>query len=116
MSGQLLCPFGAAVCLPQPRWGQQPPPTTEESGLASLSFANRIGIFTPKATPKDIVGMLNIAVMSTLADPTIRSRLIDLGAEIPSREQQTPEGFAALQKAAVEKWWPIIKAAGIKVE
>jgi tripartite-type tricarboxylate transporter receptor subunit TctC len=91
-------------------------PTAEESGLAGLSFANWIGIFAPKDTPKDIVGVLNIAVMSALADPTIRSRLIDLGVEIPSRDQQTPEGFAALQKADVEQWWPIIKAANIKPE
>jgi tripartite-type tricarboxylate transporter receptor subunit TctC len=91
-------------------------PTAEESGLAGLSFANWIGIFAPKDTPKGIVGVLNIAVMSALADPTIRSRLIDLGVEIPSRDQQTPEGFAALQKADVEQWWPIIKAANIKPE
>jgi tripartite-type tricarboxylate transporter receptor subunit TctC len=91
-------------------------PTAEESGLAGLSFSNWIGIFAPKDTPKDIVGVLNIALVSTLADPTIRSRLIDLGVEIPSRDQQTPEGFAALQKTDVERWWPIIKAANIKPE
>ena len=91
-------------------------PTAEESGLAGLSFANWIGIFAPKHTPKDIVGILNIAAVSTLADPTVRSRLIDLGLEIPSQEQQTPEGFAALQKADIEQWWPIIKAANIKPE
>jgi tripartite-type tricarboxylate transporter receptor subunit TctC len=91
-------------------------PTAEESGLAGFAFANWVGIFAPKGTPKDIVGMFNTAVMSALADPTIRSRLIDLGVEIPSREQQTPEGFAALQKADIEQWWPIIKAANIKPE
>jgi len=91
-------------------------PTAEESGLAGFVFANWVGIFAPKGTPKDIVGMFNTAVMGTLADPTIRSRLIDLGVEIPSREQQTPEGFAALQKADIEQWWPIIKAANIKPE
>ena len=91
-------------------------PTAEESGLAGLSLANWIGIFAPKHTPKDIVGILNIAAVSTLADPTVRSRLIDLGLEIPSQEQQTPEGFAALQKADIEQWWPIIKAANIKPE
>jgi tripartite-type tricarboxylate transporter receptor subunit TctC len=91
-------------------------PTAEESGLAGFVFANWVGIFAPRGTPKDIVGKLNSAVMSTLADPEIRSRLVDLGVEIPSREQQTPEGFAAFQKADIEKWWPIIKAAGINGE
>jgi hypothetical protein len=54
--------------------------------------------------------------MSTLADPAIRARLVDLGVEIPSPEQQMPEGLAAIQKADIEQWWPIIKAAGIKPE
>jgi tripartite-type tricarboxylate transporter receptor subunit TctC len=91
-------------------------PTAEEAGLTGFSFASWVGIFAPRGTPKDIVSKLNSAVMSTLADPSIRSRLVDLGVEIPSREQQTPEGFAALQKADIEKWWPIIKAANIKPE
>jgi tripartite-type tricarboxylate transporter receptor subunit TctC len=91
-------------------------PTMEEAGLPGFSFANWVGIFAPKGTPKDIVSKLNSAVMSTLADPSIRSRLVDLGVEIPSREQQTPEGFATLQKADIQQWWPIIKAANIKPE
>ena len=74
-------------------------PTAEESGLPGFAFANWVGIFAPKGTPKDIVGKLNGAVMSTVAEPSIRARLIDLGVEIPSREQQTPDGFAAMQKA-----------------
>jgi len=91
-------------------------PTAEESGISGFAFANWVGIFAPKGTPKDIVGKLNGAVMSTLAEPSIRARLIDLGVEIPSREQQTPDGFAAIQKTDIEQWWPIIKAAGIKPE
>ncbi len=91
-------------------------PTAEESGLAGFSFSNWVGIFAPKGTPKDIIGKLNSAVASTLADPDIRARLVDLGVEIPTPEQQKPKVFAALQKADVEKWWPIIKAAGIKGE
>jgi tripartite-type tricarboxylate transporter receptor subunit TctC len=91
-------------------------PTAEEAGLSGFAFANWVGIFAPKDTPKDIVSKLSRAVMSTLADPSIRSRLVDLGVEIPSREQQTPEGLAAIQKADIQQWWPIIKAANIKVE
>jgi hypothetical protein len=51
-----------------------------------------------------------------LADQSVRSRLFDLGVEIFLRERQTPEALGAMQKADIEKWWPIIKAAGIKAE
>ncbi len=91
-------------------------PTAEEAGLAGFSLANWNGIFAPKGTPKEIIGKLNGAVTSTLADATLVQKLTDLGSEIPSREQQTPEAVAAMQKAEIEKWWPIIKAAGIKGE
>jgi tripartite-type tricarboxylate transporter receptor subunit TctC len=88
-------------------------PTTEEAGLAGFTFSSWVGLFAPKGTPKEIIGRLNSAVASTLADPGIRMRLVDLGVEIPTPEQQKPDAFAALQKADAEKWWPIIKAANI---
>jgi tripartite-type tricarboxylate transporter receptor subunit TctC len=91
-------------------------PTASEAGLAEFSLANWNGIFAPKGTPKDIVGRLNAAVSSVLADPTVVQQLVDLGSEIPSREQRTPEAITALQKVEIDKWWPIIKAANIKVE
>jgi tripartite-type tricarboxylate transporter receptor subunit TctC len=59
---------------------------------------------------------LNDAIVDALADRTLRSRFADLGLEIPPREEQTPEALAALQKAEIEKWWPIIRAAGVKTE
>ena len=70
----------------------------------------------PKGTPKDIIDKLNGAVVSTLADPAIRQKLVDLSQEIFPRHQQTPEALAAFQKAEIEKWWPIIKAADIKAQ
>jgi tripartite-type tricarboxylate transporter receptor subunit TctC len=91
-------------------------PTAEESGFAGLSLANWNAIFAPKGTPKDIVGTLNEAAVRALADPNVVQRLVDLGNEIPPSKQQTPEALAALQKAEIEKWWPIIKAANIKAE
>jgi len=63
-----------------------------------------------------VIAKLNAAIMIALADPMVRTRLADIGQEIPPREQQTPEALRALQKAEIEKWWPIIKAAGIKAE
>jgi tripartite-type tricarboxylate transporter receptor subunit TctC len=74
------------------------------------------GLWAPKGTPRDIVAKLNAAVVETLADPTVRQRLTDLGQVIATREEQTPEALAAFHKAEIEQWWPIIKAANIKPE
>jgi tripartite-type tricarboxylate transporter receptor subunit TctC len=68
----------------------------------------------PKGTPAAIIARLNAAVVETLADPDVRQRIAYQGLALPARDQQTPEGLAANQKAEIEKWWPIIKAANIK--
>jgi tripartite-type tricarboxylate transporter receptor subunit TctC len=91
-------------------------PTFAEMGLPALSFSSWGGFYTPKGTPGDIIDKINAAAAEALADPGVRSRLIDLGLEIFPRERQTPEALAALQKADAEKWWPIIKELGIKAE
>jgi tripartite-type tricarboxylate transporter receptor subunit TctC len=91
-------------------------PTFAEMGLAALSFPDWFGIFAPKGTPRNIVGKLNAAAVEALADPTVRSRFVELGFEIFPSERQTPEALGALVKADAEKWWPIIKEFGIKAE
>ena len=91
-------------------------PTTDEAGLPGFYFSFWHALWVPKGTPKDIIDKLNGAVVSSLADPGIRQKLVDLSQEIFPREQQTPEALAAFQKAEIEKWWPIIKAADIKAQ
>jgi tripartite-type tricarboxylate transporter receptor subunit TctC len=91
-------------------------PTLDEAGLPGLDISLWHGLWVPKATPKNIIAKLNTAVMDALSAPTARARLADLGQEIFPLDQQTPEALRALQKAQIEKWWPIIKAAGIKAE
>jgi tripartite-type tricarboxylate transporter receptor subunit TctC len=91
-------------------------PTFAEMGLPALSYSAWYGFFAPKGTPMDIIAKLNAAAVEALADPAVRARLADLGLEIFSREQQTPETLGALVKADAEKWWPIIKELGIKAE
>jgi tripartite-type tricarboxylate transporter receptor subunit TctC len=91
-------------------------PTVDEAGLPGLHVSLWNALWAPKGTPKDIVAKLNTAVVESLADPTMRKRLTDLGQDIPPRDQQTPEALNAYHKAEIEKWWRIIKAANIKVE
>jgi tripartite-type tricarboxylate transporter receptor subunit TctC len=91
-------------------------PTFRELGLPALSISSWVALFAPKGTPRDIISKLNTAVMEALTDPAVRSRLLDFGIETFPREQQTPEALEAMRKADAEKWWPIIKEAGIKAE
>ncbi len=91
-------------------------PTVDELGLPGFYISVWHGLWVPKGTPKPIIAKLTAAAQAALADPNVRKRLTDLGQEIPPRELQTPEGLHTLQKAEIEKWWPIVKAANIKVE
>jgi tripartite-type tricarboxylate transporter receptor subunit TctC len=91
-------------------------PTVDEAGLPGLYVSVWFGIWAPKGTPHDIVATVNAAMVSALADSAVRQRLADLGQEIPPREQQSPEALAAFHKAEAEKWWPLVRAAGIKPE
>ena len=91
-------------------------PTVDEAGVPGLTFQLWQGMWAPKGTPKDVIAKLNEAVMDALADPAVRQQLASLGQDLPPREQQTPDAFAGFHKAEIDKWWPIIKAAGIKAQ
>jgi tripartite-type tricarboxylate transporter receptor subunit TctC len=91
-------------------------PTVDESGLPGFHVELWSGVWVPKGTPKDVVAKLNAAIVEALADPAVRKRMEEAGLDIPPREKQTPEALGAYQQAEVKKWWPMIKAANIKVE
>ena len=91
-------------------------PTSDEGGVPGLYMSGWFGLFAPKGTPKDVIATLNKAMVQALANPSVRARFTELGLDVASREQQTPEGLAAFQKAEIEKWWPIIKESGIQAQ
>jgi tripartite-type tricarboxylate transporter receptor subunit TctC len=88
-------------------------PTVDEAGLPGFYAPSWYGLWAPKGMAKDVVAKLNAAVVTTLANPEVRAQFDQTGFEIYPRDQQTPEALHAYQKAEIEKWWPIIKAANI---
>jgi len=91
-------------------------PTTDEAGLPGFHMTLWSGLWVPKRTPPDIVARLNAAVVEALSDPAVRKQLEGLGLQIPAGDRLTPEALGAWQKAEIAKWWPMIKAADVKVE
>jgi tripartite-type tricarboxylate transporter receptor subunit TctC len=91
-------------------------PTVDEAGLPGFHMSIWHALFAPKGTPKSLVAVLNHAMVGALASPAVRQRLTSLGQEIYPGDRQTPEALAAFQKAEIEKWWPMLKAAGVKLE
>jgi tripartite-type tricarboxylate transporter receptor subunit TctC len=107
---------GYAV-LDQSRWYKAPElPTMDEAGAAGLVLSFWHGLWVPKGTPRAVVSRLQAAVVASLAEPAVHARFTDVGLTMATRAQETPDALAAYHKAEIEKWWPIIKAAGIKPE
>jgi tripartite-type tricarboxylate transporter receptor subunit TctC len=91
-------------------------PTVDEAGVPGLHNSIWYGFWAPKGTPKAIIAKLNTAAAEAMADPAVTKRLGEQGLEVPPRDRQTSEALGAFQRAEIEKWWPIIKAANINAE
>lgn len=87
-------------------------PTLAESGLKDFQVVVWHGVYLPKGTPKAINDRLNAALQAALKDPDVRKRLSELAADIVPVERQTPEALRTWLKAEIDKWTPIIRAAG----
>jgi tripartite-type tricarboxylate transporter receptor subunit TctC len=91
-------------------------PTTDEAGLPGFYGALWHGLWAPKGVPADVIAKLNAAAKQSLADPTVQQKLAAVGQQIVPPSRQTPDGLAAFQQAEIDKWFPIVKAAGMKGE
>lgn len=91
-------------------------PTTDEAGLPGFHMTLWSGLWVPKGTPKDIIAKLNAAAVDALNDPAVRKQFASLGLQMPPTDQLSPEALGAWQKAEIAKWWPMIKAANVRVD
>ena len=91
-------------------------PTVDEAGLPGFHMTLWSGLWVPKDTPKEIVAKLNAATVDALNDPAVRKQLENLGLQMPPKDKLTPDALGAWQKAEIAKWWPMIKAANVKVD
>jgi tripartite-type tricarboxylate transporter receptor subunit TctC len=89
-------------------------PTVDEAGLPQFHISVWNGLWVPKGTPPDVIARLNAAAVKAMASPSLQKRFADLGQEEPTPDQLSPAALAAFQKAEIDKWWPIVKAANIK--
>ena len=105
------------IVMSKARWRNLPDvPTMEELGASDAWIPFWHGLWAPKGTPKNVIARLNDAVVKAFADPVVAKRLTDLGQDLPAREQMNPQALAAFHKSEIDKWWPLIKGANIKVE
>jgi tripartite-type tricarboxylate transporter receptor subunit TctC len=91
-------------------------PTVDEAGLPGFYMSIWHAFWVPKGTPREVIAKLNAAAREALLDPAVRKKLEDIGQQIPPSDQQSPEALRAHHKAETDKWWPVIKAAGIKAQ
>jgi tripartite-type tricarboxylate transporter receptor subunit TctC len=107
----------AFAVMAKQRWSAAPDvPTADEAGVPGIHVGTWHGLWAPKGTPPDVVARINAAAQAAMADATTRKRIADLGMDLPPAGQGTPAAFAAFHKAEVEKWYPIVRAAGIKAQ
>lgn len=102
-----------AVASPQRFEGLPDVPTTREAGFPGVIVESNYGIIAPTGTPKDIVDKMAEAIAKSLADPTLRQKMIDQGA-MPAAT--TPDQYRALMESESKKWGDVIRRGKLGVE
>jgi tripartite-type tricarboxylate transporter receptor subunit TctC len=107
----------AYAVMAKERWTALPEvPSIDESGVPGLYVHYWHAMWAPKNTPKEQIGKLSAAVMRALGDPEVKKRLAAVGHDVFPRGQQTPGALAQYHKAEIEKWWPVVRATGLKAQ
>ena len=88
-------------------------PTIDESGVPGFDVTSWFAFFYQAKTPPEIIAKVNADTRAALEHPSVKNRLIELGAEPAGT---TPEGLAAHLKAEMDKWGPVITGAKIRIE
>jgi tripartite-type tricarboxylate transporter receptor subunit TctC len=88
-------------------------PTLHEQGLRNFEVVVWHGVYAPKGTPREAIDKVNAAVRAALKDPTVMQRMSELGAEIVPEAKLSPEGLRSWLKAEIDRWGPVIRAAGV---
>ena len=91
-------------------------PTVDEAGLPGFYVSVWNALWAPAGTPAKIIAELNGAAKAAMADPAFHKQIVEMGLDMPDADQRSPQALDALCKADDAKWWPIIKAAGLKAE
>jgi len=91
-------------------------PTVDEAGLPGFHMTLWSGLWVPKGTPADIVARLNAAAEAALDNPALQKQFENLGLQMPPKDQSAPAALGAWQKAEIAKWWPLLKAANVRVD
>jgi tripartite-type tricarboxylate transporter receptor subunit TctC len=91
-------------------------PTTAEVGLQNMEANIWNVLLAPKGTPKPVLDRLATALRETMQDPAVKERLAQLGVELPTQTQTTPAEIRAYIQAEVDRWLPVIKAAGVSAD
>jgi tripartite-type tricarboxylate transporter receptor subunit TctC len=107
----------AYATMAKTRWQALPDvPSIDESSSPGLYVAYWHAMWAPKGTPRDVIAKLNAAVGRALADAATAKRLADVGHDVFPPDQRTPQALTAYHKAEIEKWWPIVRASGLKAQ